>query len=250
MASELHTLIEEELKNKHYKGSDEEKALMGALRVEARVKEHQHQKKILTLKRSICVGGGLLVVIVLWVVLALKSKSAPKNFTGGTQSVLMQPTPPQPTPPQPTPPQPTPPQPMPPSSNETIPQTNATKQPMDDTQEGLMTGDYTYTYPNETQTNSETDKNKVLNSSPDSSSAESKGSEVASPPAPTPPANGTNNATTDSSKQDENPNAGSNSGNDNGDYKGDGDNGANDVGRGDDDPDNASPPEGGHRRLV
>lgn len=111
MASELHTLIEEELKNKNYKssGNDEEKALMGALRVEvhsrlpacwcndcvfivqvihdrtplqARVKEHQHQKKILTVKRSICVGGGLLVVIVLWAVLALKSKSATKSDTG------------------------------------------------------------------------------------------------------------------------------------------------------------------------
>ncbi len=41
MASELHSLIEEELKNKelkdkNYKGNDEEKALMGALRVEVR----------------------------------------------------------------------------------------------------------------------------------------------------------------------------------------------------------------------
>ncbi|GIL62568.1 hypothetical protein Vafri_16761 [Volvox africanus] len=88
MASELHSLIEEELRHKNYKstGNEEEKALIGALRVEARVKEHQHQKKVLTLKRSICVGGGLLVVIVLWVVLALKSKSASKHATGFTPS--------------------------------------------------------------------------------------------------------------------------------------------------------------------
>ncbi|GLI62270.1 hypothetical protein VaNZ11_004877, partial [Volvox africanus] len=87
MASELHSLIEEELRHKNYKstGNDEEKALIGALRVEARVKEHQHQKKVLTLKRSICIGGGLLVVIVLWVVLALKSKSASRHATGVLQ---------------------------------------------------------------------------------------------------------------------------------------------------------------------
>ncbi|GIL90350.1 hypothetical protein Vretimale_18212 [Volvox reticuliferus] len=95
MASELHTLIEEELRHKNYKGTgnDEEKALIGALRVEARVKEHQHQKKVLTLKRSICIGGGLLVVIVLWVVLALKSKSASKHTASVTQSTVSPPLP-------------------------------------------------------------------------------------------------------------------------------------------------------------
>ncbi|KXZ46978.1 hypothetical protein GPECTOR_39g472 [Gonium pectorale] len=102
MASELSRLIEDELKNKgFYEGKgqpepehdDEEaphQALMGALRVEARVKEHQHQKKLLTLKRSICVGGGLILVVVLWVLIAVKSKSAsyqrvdpsPNNATG------------------------------------------------------------------------------------------------------------------------------------------------------------------------
>ncbi|GFR50728.1 hypothetical protein Agub_g12985, partial [Astrephomene gubernaculifera] len=92
MASELSRLIEAELtsqgfykdaKSKEQTMDDVEaphQVLNGKLRVEARVKEQQHQKTLLSFKRSICIGGGVLVVVILCMVLAFKAKSVPAGI--------------------------------------------------------------------------------------------------------------------------------------------------------------------------
>lgn len=76
MASELSSFIEKELARKGYDAVDLEEAegggttaLMGALRVEARVKEQESARKLFNLRRSVCVGGGALLVVLVAVVL-------------------------------------------------------------------------------------------------------------------------------------------------------------------------------------
>lgn len=47
--------------------------LMGALRVEARVKEQQAQRSLQSAKRSICIGGGIAIVLSIFLLLVLMS---------------------------------------------------------------------------------------------------------------------------------------------------------------------------------
>ncbi|KAI8463150.1 MAG: hypothetical protein J3K34DRAFT_445072 [Monoraphidium minutum] len=83
MASELSTFIERELKNKGFSNYDDDpeadnphQSLMGALRVEARVKEAEAQKKLFTIKRAVCVGGGIALVVVMALLLVSGSRRA------------------------------------------------------------------------------------------------------------------------------------------------------------------------------
>ena len=47
--------------------------LMGALRVEARVKEQQAQRSLHSAKRSVCIGGGIAIVLSIFLLLVLMS---------------------------------------------------------------------------------------------------------------------------------------------------------------------------------
>ncbi len=92
MASELSRLIETELATRGFYSDDQQRqqeeedeeaphaldehsTLMGALRVEARVKEQNAQRHVLGVKRAICIGGGLAIVCAVWIVLVVKSSS-------------------------------------------------------------------------------------------------------------------------------------------------------------------------------
>ncbi|KAJ9507595.1 hypothetical protein QJQ45_019223 [Haematococcus lacustris] len=99
MASELSRLIEDQLKKTNYTPvrADEEstapdlpendalagadgdgrRVLMGALRVEARVKEQQAERAAGSFKRVVCIGGGIGLVIIVWVLLVVQSRSGP-----------------------------------------------------------------------------------------------------------------------------------------------------------------------------
>eukprot|EP00798_Chlamydomonas_sp_ICE-L_P012548 gene12548-15768_t len=101
MASELSHLIESELKQKGFREGDQNEieeevndeeaphqALMGALRVEARVKEQQAQKKLLNLRRIICIGGGIALVLIVWLVLIAASSRKADAMSGGVNTGL------------------------------------------------------------------------------------------------------------------------------------------------------------------
>ncbi|KAL6760876.1 hypothetical protein V8C86DRAFT_2546868 [Haematococcus lacustris] len=103
MASELSRLIEDQLKKTNYTPvrADEEstapdlpendalagadgdgrRVLMGALRVEARVKEQQAERAAGSFKRVVCIGGGIGLVIIVWVLLVVQSRSGPGKST-------------------------------------------------------------------------------------------------------------------------------------------------------------------------
>lgn len=103
MASELSRLIEDQLRSKGLAVDDEIEAaeesetapltgtsglvtnasahttLMGALRVEARVKEQQQQKHVLTCQRMVCVGGGIFVTLLIFIMLVTLSRKEGNN---------------------------------------------------------------------------------------------------------------------------------------------------------------------------
>lgn len=48
--------------------------------LQARVKEQQAQKKLLNIKRIVCIGGGIALVLLVWIIMLVKSNS---TGTGG-----------------------------------------------------------------------------------------------------------------------------------------------------------------------
>eukprot|EP01026_Neomeris_dumetosa_P053661 TRINITY_DN47953_c0_g1_i5.p1 TRINITY_DN47953_c0_g1~~TRINITY_DN47953_c0_g1_i5.p1 ORF type:complete len:228 (-),score=65.29 TRINITY_DN47953_c0_g1_i5:303-908(-) len=80
MASELSRFIEDELKQRGFY-EEEKKGLIkdtpsrtsNALRFESRVKDQQESAKAKTLTRNMCIIGGILLVVVVWIVLISSS---------------------------------------------------------------------------------------------------------------------------------------------------------------------------------
>eukprot|EP00775_Hariotina_reticulata_P005141 gene5141-5381_t len=73
--------IEKELRNKGYAYEDDNaeadnphQTLIGALRVEARVKEQETQKRLFNIKRVVCIGGGVALVLLAWALLIASSR--------------------------------------------------------------------------------------------------------------------------------------------------------------------------------
>lgn len=107
MASELSALIEQQMRAKGYDPDDDERGgdieadekaplrgpdaapsahrtLMGALRVEARVKEQSAQRNFVNCQRNLCIGGGIAlagVVFLVLVILSGKQKSSGGEHT-------------------------------------------------------------------------------------------------------------------------------------------------------------------------
>jgi hypothetical protein len=95
MASELSALIEQQMRAKGYDPDDDERGgdleeaderaplrgsdaahhrtLMGALRVEARVKEQSAQRNFVHCQRNICIGGGIALAVLVFIVLVFLS---------------------------------------------------------------------------------------------------------------------------------------------------------------------------------
>eukprot|EP00879_Flechtneria_rotunda_P005869 GHRR01006175.1.p1 GENE.GHRR01006175.1~~GHRR01006175.1.p1 ORF type:complete len:187 (+),score=40.60 GHRR01006175.1:365-925(+) len=103
MASELSRFIEDELRNKGYAYDEDEaeadnphQTLIGALRVEARVKEQETQKKLFNIKRIVCIGGGVALVLVAWALLIANSKNrTDPEYSAALTNFEGFPTPPQ-----------------------------------------------------------------------------------------------------------------------------------------------------------
>jgi hypothetical protein len=48
---------------------------MRARTQQARVKEQNAQKHLLNLKRAVCIGGGIVIVCIVWIVLVVQSNA-------------------------------------------------------------------------------------------------------------------------------------------------------------------------------
>eukprot|EP01025_Chloroclados_australasicus_P011592 TRINITY_DN15067_c0_g1_i2.p5 TRINITY_DN15067_c0_g1~~TRINITY_DN15067_c0_g1_i2.p5 ORF type:complete len:142 (-),score=17.52 TRINITY_DN15067_c0_g1_i2:465-890(-) len=94
MASELSKFIEDELKQRGIY-EDEKKGLIketpsktsNALRFESRVREQQVSQKAKTLTRNLCIVGGILLVVVVWIVLLASSGTNDSSVDSNVNSL-------------------------------------------------------------------------------------------------------------------------------------------------------------------